>query len=391
MKIRHSHHHTGTVFGVFMFLILFYSVGASLGDPVLSRFAEGLAGNTFLIGILVSLSWITYTILSEPAGSIVDRIGEKKTLIFGGVLDSLGYFLIFLSNSIFVFAFAMILEGMGSAFFWSSTRTHIAKVSEKKTGKAFGLYTASWSLGWSFGPIIGGFLAILFDLRLPFLISSIVMLLTVFVFSRSIKDVNKSVGKAIRYEMHGGFLKDGIHFLKNAEKGVKRILLSHLLLNCSVTMIFVFIPLYLFQLNHAEVGYIFFIYSLIFAFSSIFWGYMTDRFGRHSFSVVGFLVSGILVVFFLGISNFLFAFILTAFLGLTFSIVEPTLIAMLNDRISPKQRGTANGISIASFALGGSIGSIAGGYTASIGFGNLFILAALICFVGGGICLSLKK
>ena len=213
------------------------------------------------------------------------------------------------------------------------------------------------------------------------------------VFSRFMEGSKKSgsTRSVIGKELRGGFIKEGIDFLRNTGNGVKRILFSQLLLNCVTSMLFVFIPLYLIELNHAEIGYVFFIYSAIFGVSSIFWGRLSDRFGKPLFPIAGFVFSGVLVIFFLNLSTFISALILTAILGLAFSSLEPVLDGLLNDRISTKKLGIANGISVSSVAIGMSAGPIVGGYVISVfGFPNLFILSTVICFIGSAICITIR-
>ena len=383
----------GKALGPFMIMLLLYCVGASADDPIFARFAAGFTSNAFLIGILASTGWITWTLMSGPAGGVVDKVGVKKAMFIGGTLDAVGFALIFLSNSISMLVAMMILNGIGSAFFWAAARVHIANSSNGKTGRAFGLYSASWAIGWSFGPLMGGILAVAVGIRAPFLAAAvIIMTITLVIMNFVPDDGNKTrMRKAVMYELKGGFFKDGLSFLKSAPRGVKRLLFIEMLEYAALEMVMVFSPLYFMQLNNAEIGILFFIQAIIFAAGSVMWGTLADRMiTKHVFMVLGFAASGLVLFAFLNVSEFAIVAVLMGALGLALASVEPISQAMLNDRIRPKERGLANGFSAAAFGSGASAGPIIAGLAASyFGLAGIFIMAAALCGVGGLTALTL--
>jgi DHA1 family multidrug resistance protein-like MFS transporter len=382
----------GKALGLFMLMLLLYCIGASADDPIFSRFAATFTSNAFLIGILASTGWMTWTIMSGPAGGVVDKVGVKKAMLIGGTLDAVGFALIFLSNSILMLVPVMILNGIGSAFFWASARVHIANSSKGKTGRAFGMYSASWAIGWSFGPLMGGILAMAVGIRAPFLAAAaIIMTITMVIVNFVPNDGKKArMGKAVMYELKGGFFKDGLRFLKEAPRGLKRLLFLQMVEYATLEMVMVFSPLYFIHMNNAEIGALFFIQSIIFAASSVIWGTLADRMTKHVFMILGFVASGLVLFAFLNVSDFVVAAVLMGALGITLALVEPISEAMINDRISPNERGLANGLSAAAFGTGASAGPIVAGLAASyFGLAGIFIMATVLCGVGGLTALTL--
>jgi DHA1 family multidrug resistance protein-like MFS transporter len=383
----------GKALGLFMLMLLLYCIGASADDPIFSRFAAGFTSDAFLIGILASTGWITWTLMSGPAGGVVDKVGVKKTIFIGGTLDAVGFALIFLSNSIPMLVAVMILNGIGSAFFWAAARVHIANSSQGKTGRAFGMYSASWAIGWSFGPLMGGILAVAVGIRAPFLAAAlIIMTITMVIVNLVPDDGNKTrMKKAVMYELKGGFFKDSLSFLTGAPRGVKRLLFIQMVEYAALEMVMVFSPLYFMQMNNAEIGILFFIQAIIFAAGSVMWGTLADRMiTKHAFIVLGFIASGLVLFAFLNVSEFAIVAVLMGALGLALASVEPISQAMLNDRVRPKERGLANGLSAAAFGGGASAGPIVAGLAASyLGFAGIFIMAAVLCVVGGLTALTL--
>jgi MFS family permease len=347
-----------------------------------------------MIGVMASIGWFTFTIMAEPVGSVINRIGERKAVLYGGVLDVVGFLMIFASNSIYVLAAAMVVEGLGSTFFWSAARTHIANLSQGRTGTAFGAYVASWGIGWSIGPLLGGTLAYVADIRTPFIFAAAIMAVTVVALGQVIPADKKDrhIGKVIAYELRGGFLRDGISFLKGAPTGTKRILLLQMLMYSALEIVITFAPLYFIGLNHVAIGAMIFINSIVFAISSVLWGTLSDRFRKPMFIVLGFAFCSGTILLLLGSFNFIYALLLMGFFGLALALIEPVTDAMLNDRIERRNRGIANGISQASYGLGASIGPILGGVAATLfGFGGSFIAAIVLCVFGGLVGLSIRK
>jgi MFS family permease len=288
----------------------------------------------------------------------------------------------------------MALAGIGSAFFWSASRTHIANFCRGKTGAAFGTYVASWGLGWAIGPLIGGALAFFWNIRAPYLFGAIVLAITVIVFmqilppDKHIKASKSTIAKKLR----GGFLKDGIAFLKIAPNGVKQIFLIQMLMYSALQIVLIFAPLYFIKLNNAEIGVLFFVQSIVFAAGGALWGLLAEGSKKFLFVVTGFLASSGVIFLLLKSTDFISAIIFMGIFGLTLALIEPISDAILNDCVDRKARGVANGFSQAAYGLGGGIGPLVGGAVAAIyGISSTFILAIALCLGGVVVGLSLRR
>ncbi len=396
-RVRRHHKilsHAGRFLWPFMFTLVFYSIGASADEPIFSRFIDLLTGSPLLVGILAAIAWITFTVLAEPAGSIIDKIGVKRAILLGGALDMIGFLVIYLTTSVYALAISLIISGAGAAFFWTASRTHTANFYRKKTGKGFGNYVASWGFGWAVGPLIGGALAFFFNIKTPFLFSAIILAISVLIFWRIIPDdkKNKHVGKTLAYELRGGFLRDGLLFMKTSNWNVKKIFLLQMLQYMVLETILIFAPLYFFQLNNAEIGIIFFVQSIVFAISSMFWGRLSDTASKPIFITTGFLITAGISLVLINLSAFWPILILASIFGLAAALIEPITDAMLNDSVNKTTRGVANGFSQAAYGVGGGIGPLIGGAVAAVfGLQSVFVLAGLLCIFGVGLGLSMRK
>ena len=379
--------------GPFFIMLVFYAIGASANEPIFSRFLATLTSSLFLIGLLSSITWLIYTVGSEPAGSIVDRIGVRNAVLFGGALDAAGYLLVYFAFSIPVLVAVLIIEGVGSALFWSASRAYTVKRGKKNTGTALGGYTASWGIGWSFGPLIGGLLALTLNLRPVFLIGAVLMLVAVVAFSRVLpEEAHRPLARTLKYEARGGFIRDGINFLRGAPAGTKRIFVVQSLLYGALEIVLIFSPLYFLQLNDAEIGAAFFIESILFAVACIAAGTLSDGANKPLYLVLGFLGGGAIMLLLTVSSSLATVLLLMGLLGVALAFVEPISDAILYEIIEAKARGIATGLSQAAYGVGAGVGPIIAGAVVTVfGLGSSFTLAMLLCALGVLIGISLMR
>src|SRR3989337_1965186 len=111
------------------------------------------AKKTVLIPSLV----VFFLMLGIPAGALGDRFGNSRMMKYGLaiiVVSSLGAFVAF---SYWMLLAVRFLEGVGSAFYVTSSLAALAKAAPaEKRGRYMGIYVNSLLLGQIFGPVVGG-------------------------------------------------------------------------------------------------------------------------------------------------------------------------------------------------------------------------------------------
>ena len=140
---------------------------------------HGNAAEDASIGILFASKAIVQLLVNPLSGTVIDRMGYEKPMMFG-------LSILFLSTSVFAFGssygvlfFARSLQGVGSAFADTSGLAMIADryKEDNSRSQAQGIALAFISFGSLFAPPFGGFLYELGGKTTPFLLLSTIALI----------------------------------------------------------------------------------------------------------------------------------------------------------------------------------------------------------------------
>src|SRR5207237_8665153 len=108
-------------------------------------------------GFALAFGGVAALLAGLVAGSTVDRIGGRNTLLLGLLLQSAAFLLFPLIREPWQ-AFALLaLEGAGTACFWPGQSTLLARLTPaERTHSAFALQRISMNLGLGLGGVAGG-------------------------------------------------------------------------------------------------------------------------------------------------------------------------------------------------------------------------------------------
>ncbi|MCH9814684.1 MAG: MFS transporter [Epsilonproteobacteria bacterium] len=129
--------------------------------PVLSAYALSLEGaNAFLVGIVVGGYALTQTLFQVPFGLMSDKLGRKKTLLFGLIIFIIGSIIAALSDNIYMLMFGRFLQGAGAI---GSVVTAMISDLVKEETRAQAMAVMGGTIAMSFaaamivGPLVGGY------------------------------------------------------------------------------------------------------------------------------------------------------------------------------------------------------------------------------------------
>jgi len=127
---------------------------------VLSQYAKDLPGGTaFLAGLALGGYALTQAVLQVPFGVMSDKIGRKKTLLFGLLLFALGSAVAAMADNIYVLLVGRFLQGAGAI---GSVVTAMIADQVREDERAHSMAVMGMVIAMSFaaamiiGPIIAG-------------------------------------------------------------------------------------------------------------------------------------------------------------------------------------------------------------------------------------------
>jgi MFS family permease len=136
------------------------SLGNGMVLPFVVIYLHNVRGISFAAaGVALSAGAAAALAAGLVAGSIVDRVGGRNTLLLGLLLQAVAFVLFPLIREPW-HAFVLIaVEGAGTACFWPGQSTLLSKLSGDRNSSAFALQRISMNLGLGLGGVVGGLIA----------------------------------------------------------------------------------------------------------------------------------------------------------------------------------------------------------------------------------------
>ena len=146
------------------------ALGYGIVAPSIPAFARQFGVSTAAAASVISAFALMRVVGALPAGRLVDRLGERRTMAIGIAIVAVSSVLAGFSGSFVQLIVLRGVGGIGSAMFGVSGQTLLlSSVRSDQRGRASGLYTGGFLLGSISGPAIGGLVAA-WSLRAPFFI-----------------------------------------------------------------------------------------------------------------------------------------------------------------------------------------------------------------------------
>ncbi len=127
-----------------------------------------------LVGILLSLYGLVNSALQPFMGALSDRLGRRKALILIGLgLMCAGTIGFIPAANFLELVFLRMIQGVGVAITIPASLAIMAAVTERKTrGSAMGIYSTMRVIGFALGPLLGGFVEVVWGFTAAFLIGA---------------------------------------------------------------------------------------------------------------------------------------------------------------------------------------------------------------------------
>jgi len=144
-----------------------------------------------LVGLLISAYGLINSLLQPFAGAISDRLNKRKLLI------QIGLAIIGVSTILFIYAGNFLslfllrsLQGVGVALTIPASLSLMSAITEKRTrGGSMGIYSTFRMIGFSIGPVIGGYLLTRYGFNTAFVVGAIFVALAMIMVQAWVRDV----------------------------------------------------------------------------------------------------------------------------------------------------------------------------------------------------------
>lgn len=152
-------------------MIFTVQVGVAVMLPLLPLYARSMGADPFVLGLLTSVFAITNAFGQLITGFLAERV-EMRRLMAGGIGSyAVANFMIALATTAGVLVAFRGFAGLGGGVMLIGERLYLAQlVDQSRLAFANGILSAAGSAGSVAGPAIGGLVASLTDLRLPFIL-----------------------------------------------------------------------------------------------------------------------------------------------------------------------------------------------------------------------------
>lgn len=354
-------------------------MGLGLVDPILPEIARQLNATPAQVNLLFTSYMFVTGVMMLITGWLSSRIGPKRTLLLGLIIIVIFSALGGLSATVNQLVGYRAGWGFGNALFISTALAAIVGVASGGTANAIILYETTLGLGFSVGPLLGGWLGAI-SWRGPFFGVAVLMAIGFLGILTLLKNTGKPERKSsildpIRALGHGGLLSIG---------------LMALLYNFGFFTLMAYSP-YVLHLDEHGIGYVFFFWGIVLAISSIFIApKLEERFGtKRSMIAVLFLIAVTLIAMGLGVRHQALLIACVVLIGAFFGL-NNTLVTTAVMEVSPFERSVAS--SAYSFVrfVGGSVapwlsGKLAEWFNAQMPFyfgASAVLLGMAIFFMG---------
>lgn len=337
--------------------VLIVMLGVGIVGPILPLYAESFRVTYAVVGTVVAAFGIARLLFDVPAGSLGDRFGRRPLVVVGLFVFSTAGVIAAYAGTVYDLILSRFIQGIGAAFFTTAAMAYVGGIApENQRGQYIAYYQGAFFLGVAVGPAVGGFLQEMGGFRLPFIVLTVLAVLsglfTVFVMKESLNPK----------ERNGFSISDFRKALY--EMFSQRDLTIVVASNCFLFAIstgtrLTSIPLYAEKVagfKPAEIGAVISVialFNLLMLFKS---GQLVDRLGGRPLLMYGFLLSTPVLVAFGFVRELPFFLAIAAIYGVSTGMINPaqggTIIRMADRR----HRGLFVGV----FRVFGDLGLTAG-------------------------------
>jgi DHA1 family tetracycline resistance protein-like MFS transporter len=294
------------------------------------------------LGILAAAYAMAQILLAGPLGHLSDRTGRKPVLVTAMLGFAAANVLYSLANDVYVMIIARIIEGAVSAGFFPAANAFVADVTAASTrGKAMGFLSAGGMVGFIIGPTMGGVLAEFFGLRIPFVITALITLVTLAALHLLITEPEHHQDTTQNEGVH---VSEILRRHSSAYAALAVSVFANIFALGILEVAFTLDAVERFKVTPLEIGLFFGVVGVVTICGSVGFGLESDKTGRKWPIVVGSFLGAVSMLLFMQATDLAGLLEGAVVLGLAISMRGPTTNAMVADLTDRNAYGVVMGV-----------------------------------------------
>jgi len=289
------------------------------------------------IGVMISVTGISNSMLQVVFGYVGDRWGRKLFLVSGPAIAGIFMTFIGISPSYHVLIFILIIGGIGVSAFHPHAASTAGDMASKNRDISLAVFMAIGTIGYALGPLFAAYLmssSVIGPDRMPY--ASIIGIITSILLYKYVSLKKKSTQK-----------RESVKIFQVIKPQIKlmSILFIIVTLRSTTTVVYGnFLSLLIKQRNLPLMigAVVLFLFSLSTAFGTFLGGYVTRWVSRKSIIIYSMLLSSPFLIALLYTNGVLFV-ILLLLSGVMISFANPANLAIAQEAI-PKGASTASSL-----------------------------------------------
>ena len=331
------------------------------------QYVQLLGAPIAYIGFFTAAFTVANATLSQRLGSLSDRIGRKRLIQIGLLLDVILGILTGLVTNWSILLLIRVLNGVATAAVAAPAEASLVdQVPHARRGEALGFYLTLSMVGFNLGPLLGGtiqylganvlHLGIEMSYRIPFFIDSVLALIA-FVLVRF--GVEETRGHKAPITVRD--VTETVTLPPQVQASLRVLYITSLATGFAVGFIIPISVLYfgdLYQATTPQIGLVLTVSGFVGLTCNFFAGKLSDRIGRKPIIALGSFPSRVATLLLPFAPNFLSAAGITVIRSFGHNVAMPAARALNADLIPESLRGKLFGRMSAFFNIGAIAGPI---------------------------------
>jgi MFS family permease len=331
------------------------------------NYVQLLGASVVYIGLFTAAFTAANATLSQKFGSLSDRIGRKKLILGGLLVDVVLGTLTGIVWDWRLLLLIRMLNGVATAAVAAPSEASLVdQVPKRRIGEALGFYLTLSMIGFNLGPVLGGMIQYLcentlklglsWSYRMPFFIDSLLAFVAFILVLLGVKETRgqDSVQDLVAEE-------ESVELPLKLEFFMKILYITAIATGFAVGFIIPITVLYFSDVFHAtstQIGLILSLSGFVGLSCNFFAGKISDRIGRKTIIALGSFPSRIATIILPFAPNLVLATGISIFRSFGHNVAMPASRALQADLIPEKIRGKLFGRMGAFFSVGAILGPI---------------------------------